>query len=316
MSDVDPKTVSVVEPKSVSAVEPKIMSDIELLDCIEVHNTLGECILWNERNQSAWWTDIHAARLYHYKLAQRHVESFPLPERLASFGFTENDGWLICAFASGFALYHPTTQQLDWIAKPEQNVIGTRFNDGRVDRFGRFWSGTMVESETATGMGNLYCLSGRQCQKVLTGIRISNSICWAPDNKTFYFADSPRYKILAHNFDAATGAVAQPRVFAEISAPIEPDGSTVDAEGYLWNAQWGGGKVVRYNPRGEVALEISLPVSQPTCVAFGGHDLNLLLVTTANVGLSTEQREQQPLAGNLFIYRTPFKGLPEARFSR
>lgn len=292
------------------------MSDFELLDCVEVHNTLGECILWNDRDQSAWWTDIHSARLYRYELAHQSLESFPLPERLASFGFTENEGWLICAFASGFALYHPRTEQLDWIAKPEQDVVGTRFNDGRVDRFGRFWSGTMVESESATAMGSLYCLSGRRCQKVLSDIRISNSICWAPDNKTFYFADSPRYKILAYEFDAATSALTRPRTFADISAPIEPDGSTVDAEGFLWNAQWGGGKVVRYNPQGEVALEIPLPVSQPTCVAFGGSELNLLMVTSANIGLSAEQTEQQPQAGNLFIYKTPFQGLPESRFAQ
>lgn len=285
---------------------------IEFVDRIETHNTLGECVLWNDRQQSVWWTDIHEARLYRYQLQQRHLTTYIVPERLASFGFTEDDDWLICAFASGFALYQPDSQKIDWIARPEADNSGTRFNDGRVDRQGRFWAGTMCERQPMEPVGSLYCLSGRHVKKMLGDIFIANSICWSPDSSEFYFADSPRYTIHRYAFNAVTGEPHAPNVFATTAAPHEPDGSTVDADGYLWNAVWGGGKVVRHGSG--VDRELQLPVSQPTCVAFGGADLNLLLVSTARIGLSAEQLEREPDAGNLLIYRTPYRGLAESRF--
>lgn len=288
---------------------------IELVDRIETHNTLGECVLWNDRQQAIWWTDIHEARLHRYGLQQRQLTTYTLPERLASFGFTEDDDWLICAFASGFALYQPKSQKIDWIAQPEKAIPGNRFNDGRVDRQGRFWVGSMCESQPMEASGNLYCLAGRQAKKVLGDIYIANSICWSPDSRRFYFADSPRHSIHAYAFDPTTGDLQKPHLFATTTPPHEPDGSTVDAEGYLWNAVWGGGKVVRYSADGQVERELSLPVSQPTCVAFGGADLDLLLISTAKIGLSVDQLNLEPDAGNLLIYQTPCRGLPESRFN-
>lgn len=287
---------------------------IEFVDRIETHNTLGECVLWDERQQSVWWTDIHESRLYRYHLQQRHLTTYMLPERLASFGFTEKDEWLICAFASGFALYQPDSQQIDWIAQPEKDATGTRFNDGRVDRQGRFWAGTMCERQPMEPAGNLYCLTGRKVKKVLSDIYIANSICWSPDSTQFYFADSPRYRIQRFDFDAATGTPRQPQIFATTTSPQEPDGSTVDADGNLWNAVWGGSKVVRHLNNGSDALEMALPVSQPTCVAFGGSEMNLLCISTAKIGLSAEQLNREPDAGNLLIYQTSYRGLPESRF--
>lgn len=287
---------------------------IEFVDGIEAHNTLGECVLWDDRQQSVWWTDIHEARLYRYKLQQRHLTTYLLPERLASFGFTEKEEWLICAFASGFALYQPDSQKIDWIAQPEKEATGTRFNDGRVDRQGRFWAGTMCERQPMEPAGSLYCLSGRHVTKVLSDIYIANSICWSPDSAQFYFADSPHHRIQRYDFDSASGALHQPQIFATTTPPQEPDGSTVDAHGNLWNAVWGGGKVVCHPTQGGETLELALPVSQPTCVAFGGPELNLLLISTAKIGLSTEQLNREPDAGNLLIYQTPYRGLPESRF--
>lgn len=289
---------------------------IKLVDRIETHNTLGECVLWNDRQQAVWWTDIHEARLYRYELQQRHLTTYPLPERLASFGFTDDDDWLICAFASGFALYQPDSQKIDWIAQPEKEFTGNRFNDGRVDRQGRFWVGSMCEHQPMKPTGSLYCLSGRQVKKVIGDIYIANSICWSPDSSRFFFADSPRHSIHRYDFDAATGELHRPQIFSTTTPPQEPDGSTVDAEGFLWNAVWGGSKVVRYNADGHVDRELTLPVSQPTCVAFGGADLSLLLISTAKIGLSAEQLNREPDAGNVLIYQTPYRGLPESRFNR
>jgi L-arabinonolactonase len=291
------------------------MNQFELIDIVETNNTLGEGVLWDDRQQNVWWTDILESRIYRYDPVTRALNSHTLPERLTSFGFTEKSDLLVCAFASGFALYEPESKKIEWLARPEMHLRGTRLNDGRVDRQGRFWAGSMVEQQSADHEGgSLYCLTGRECKKIFGGIKISNSICWSPDSQTLYFADSPTHTIHRYAFDASSGIPGKPEIFTRITPPHEPDGSTVDAQGFLWNAAWGGGKVTRYDHKGQPVDQLLLPVTQPTCVAFGGSQMNLLFVSTARVGLTTDQLKQQPQAGNLFIYRTPYTGLPESRF--
>ncbi|HSC68347.1 MAG TPA: SMP-30/gluconolactonase/LRE family protein, partial [Cellvibrio sp.] len=148
----------------------------------------------------------------------------------------------------------------------------------------------------------------------LTGLHISNALCWSPDSRKLYHADSPTHSIRVYDFDVQTGALSNSKIFAQTETGIEPDGACVDAEGFLWNAQWGGSRVVRYAPDGNKNLVLDMPVSQATCVAFGGKNLNLLAVTSARIGLSDEVLQQQPHAGNLFIFETDFTGLPESRF--
>lgn len=296
------------------------MSEFTLLNIIKVNNILGECILWDERSQSTWWTDIHSAVLYRYSLQDNALEKFALPERLCSFGFIENDERLICAFASGFALYTPRSAILEWIYRPEENFSNTRFNDGRVDRQGRFWSGTMVEGEHATDAngedvkGSLYWIGNNKHGKALSDIQIPNSLCWSPDGNTVYFADSPGKQICAYDFDSESATLSNQRVFASTEGPADPDGSVIDAEGYLWNAQWGGSQVVRYSPKGEISAVLDLPVTQPTCLCFGGPRLDILFISTARENLSPEQLAGQPEAGNVFVFQTPYKGLPESQY--
>lgn len=296
------------------------MRDFELIDTLDVGNTLGECILWDAHTQSAWWTDIHESRLYRYALAGKQLQVMELPGRLCSFGFIDGDSRLVCAFAEGFALYDPATGERQWLYRPEAGYSGTRFNDGRVDRQGRFWSGTMVESENATDAGgqpvkgSLYWVSPSANGRALQGIGISNSLCWSRDGGIVYFADSPTAEIRAWDFAAASAAFSNERVLARTPEGSSPDGSVIDAQDCLWNAHWGGGKVVRFSPQGDVMTEIGLPVSQPTCVCFGGPGLDLLFVTTAREHLDDAALARQPAAGNVFIYRTAFKGLPENRY--
>lgn len=296
------------------------MSEFELLDTIRVNNILGECILWDEQTQSAWWTDIHNARLYRYVLADKHLQEFELPGRLCSFGFIEHDPRLVCAFAEGFALYDPASGEREWLFQPESGYRGTRFNDGRVDRQGRFWSGTMVENEPAvdaTGSpvkGSLYWLSPQGWGKTLEGIRTANSLCWSRDGHTAYFTDSKTREIRAYDFDAASATLSNGNVFARTPDGSSPDGSIIDAQGCLWNAHWGGSRVVRYSPAGKILAELILPVSQPTCPCFGGPDLNLLFVSTARENLTETSLKQQPDAGNVFVYHTPYQGLLENRY--
>lgn len=294
------------------------MSAIELIRTVEVSNTLGEGVLWNDRTQSAWWTDIQGARLFEYEIGLGRLTRRDMPHRVACFGFVEDSADLIVAFDRGIALYSWPSGTVEWLVAPGALPEGIRFNDGKVDAWGRFWVGTMVESPAvAAGSAALYCFEpGRGLTRHIEHITISNGLCWSPDGTVLYHADSPKNAIRAYGFDGERGALTDRREFATTPGHIHPDGSTVDAAGGVWNAQWGGGRVVRYTAGGQLDLEIEMPVSQPSCTAFGGPDLDLLLVTSARIGLAPQQLAAEPAAGHLFIYRTAFKGLPACCFKR
>lgn len=282
----------------------------ELIHTIEARNTLGEGILWDHREETIWWTDIQECRQHRYHLPTADLQTFDTPERLGAFGLTGTPGRFVAAFETGFAFFVPHTGSLEWIEKVEQHRPETRLNDGRVDRQGRFWSGAMVEDELQTQGAGLYQLApdGTVIQRE-RNIMISNSICWSPDSRRFYFADSPGQTIYAYDFNAKNGEISNRQVFAATKDEAYPDGSEVDCEGRLWNAEWNGSRVTCYSPDGAIFGRVDLPVSQPTCVAFGGSDLDLLLVTSARDGLSDAELAHQPLAGSVFIYKTSARGL-------
>lgn len=292
------------------------MTTFLLVDTIPCANALGEGVQWNPADGCFWWTDIHSAMLYRYQLTGKKLTHWDLPEKLCCFAFAKTDARLLVAFESGFAWFDPASNAVEWIAKPEAHINGNRSNDGRCDRQGRFWMGSIVDQRTAeTQSAGLYCLDKDfTVTQHMSGLAISNALCWSPDSRKLYHADSPTHTIRVYDFDAQSGALSNPEIFAQTDSQVEPDGACVDAEGYLWNAQWGGGQVVRYAPDGQKNLELNMPVTQPTCVAFGGEHLNLLAVTSARIGLSDDDLAQQPLAGNLFIYQTAFTGIAESRF--
>ncbi|HEY4973334.1 MAG TPA: SMP-30/gluconolactonase/LRE family protein, partial [Steroidobacteraceae bacterium] len=181
-----------------------------------------------------------------------------------------------------------------------------------------FWAGSMVEGAGAA-CGKLYCLQHSRSELAasvhLTGIAISNSICFSPDGTQMYFADTPQRQILRYDLDAASGALSNRQLFARTPPGAFPDGSQVDAQGHLWNAQWGAGRVVRYAPDGAISGTIDVPASQVSCVAFGGPHLDLLFVTSARQDLKPAQLASDPEAGNLFVYQLNVRGLAEPRFA-
>jgi L-arabinonolactonase len=285
----------------------------KLVHVVEVGNTLGEGVLWDELGQKVWWTDIQERLLYRYDPLRDSLEKFKLPERLCSFGFVEGSERIVAAFESGFAFYHPDSDQLEWIARPLQAASKVRFNDGRVDRRGCFWAGSMVEGQGRPN-GKLYCLQRGQLREHLQGIAISNSLCFSPDGRHLYFADTPQCTIHRYDMEPASGALRNQAVYVRTPAGAFPDGSNVDSAGYIWNAQWGASRVVRYAPEGSESGSIELPVTQPTCVAFGGAGLDHLFVTTAREDLSAGALSMQPKAGHLFIYKVSATGLAEPRY--
>lgn len=289
------------------------MSNYELIAQIHCANILGEGVQWNHRDQAVWWTDIKSNVIFRYHLATRELQRWDTPEPVGCFTFCETDPRILLALASGFAWFDRLTGDIEWLAKPEAHITGNRLNDGRVDRQGRFWAGSIVEQRNSPDQSaGLFCLDGRgKASLHLSGLAISNGLCWSLDSRKLYHADSPTHQIKVYEFDAQTGRLGEGKLFVQTDTEIEPDGSTVDVEDCLWNAEWGGGRLVRYNPQGAEIFELKTIVSQPTCMAFGGEDMNLLFVTSARIGLSEEALAAQPQAGNLFIYRTDFKGVNE-----
>jgi len=289
------------------------MSDI--VHCVvDDHNTLGESPLWDMQEQVLYWVDILGKRLHRLDPASGKVRHWDMPERIATVALREQGG-LVVAFASGIAFYSLDSGQLDWIARPEAHLPSNRFNDGKVDRMGRFWAGTMDESGSHHTAG-LYRLDrDLSLHKMVDGIGISNCLVWSRENDRFWFTDTLDQQISVFDYDHASGNISNRQVFAQTTGTdYSPDGGTMDAEGYLWVAMWDGWKIVRFAPDGRIDREIRLPVSKPTSCMFGGPDLRTLYVTSAVWDLTGEALAAQPLAGGLFAVDTGVSGLPESRF--
>ena len=285
---------------------------------LTVQNKLGEGPVWSAEEQALYWVDIENNSFFRYFPTTNKYESFDVGVPIGVLALRAAGG-LVMATKNGFAFWDPKTQALNFLANPEADKPHTRFNDGAVDSQGRFWAGTMcgLPEICSAPEGSLYRLDPDGSVSIMeTGIFIANGIDWSPDNKIMYFTDSTRHVIYAYDFDPATGAIANRRPF--ISTPDEigvPDGLTVDSEGCIWSARWGGWKITRYDPTGKVEREIQLPVQCPTSCAFGGANLDELYITSAWNELSVEQKKNQPYAGDLFRVKTDTKGRVSPKFA-
>lgn len=288
---------------------------VELVDMLPVQNILGEGVLWNARSARLWWTDIEGRRLFRYDPAARGLDEIATPERLCSFAFVAGGERLVAAFESGLALYDPANGAVEWLYRLEHGAAPVRFNDGRTDRQGRFWAGTTVEGDGREPLGRLHCLdrSGRVTRQT-DPVFVSNALCTSPDGSRLYFADLPRRTIFAYDLDRISGVLSNRRLFVRTPEGAFPDGANVDREGFVWNAHWGAGQIVRYAPDGSIDRMVEVPASQPSSIAFGGPEMNFLFVTTARDGLKGDILLRQPSAGNLFVYKTDITGLPDADF--
>lgn len=274
---------------------------------------LGECPLWDERGRLLWWVDSRWPSVKQLDPASGAVMMLVLPEVVGSIAFRERGG-LLAATKSGIHFLDAASGALEARANPEAALPENRFNDGRCDRAGRFWAGTMSDVKRDP-VGSLYRFDADMaCTKLRNAVVIPNSLAFSPDGRRMYFADTMRHILWAYDYDPAGGAATNERVFADAGAG-RPDGSCVDAEGCLWNAEYGGWRLVRYTPAGKVDRVVEVPVANPTCCCFGGEDLGTLYVTTARQRLSPEELAKQPLAGSLLALRPGVRGLPEGRFA-
>ncbi len=296
------------------------MSELQLLPAmqpaVDAGNTLGEGIVWCDRSQALFWTDIPRAMLYRWHPDSDTLHTWAMPERLASFALCEDDGWLLLALASQLAFFRLDDGRLEPLHAVEPGMA-TRSNDGGCDRQGRFVFGTLHEPMTGAKqpLGSFWRLDAELALEKLDlpGVAISNSIAFSPDGGTMYFCDSLSRQIHCCDYGDTLGP---PRLFASVDGDTgEPDGSCVDAEGNLWNAQWGRGRVVCFGRDGAVRRVLPVPARQPTRAAFGGARLETLYVTSAREGLSDVVLSAERHAGALFRADIGVQGLRESCFA-
>lgn len=275
---------------------------------------LGEGPHWHAGWQRFLYVDIEGRKVGCIDPVTKIVEERNVDKRVGTVVLATN-GNLIVALQGSITTLNFDTDELEEFIKIETEKPANRYNECKCDAAGRLWIGTM-HVEAKLHEGALYCYDG-SLQKKLKNISVYNGICWSKENTVMYYIDSFDYNIKAYHFELTTGNICNEPIVVKINEPgFVPDGMTVDEEGMLWVAIWGAGAVHRYNPlNGNLIGKIIVAAPNVTSCAFGGTDMQQLLITTARVGLSEAQLQQYPLSGSLFCANTNEKGLPINYFS-
>jgi len=284
--------------------------------CIQAANAIiGEGPSWDASEGVLYWLDIKRPAIFRWHSEKGQTGFWPMPHPVGCAVSAGKDR-LVFADAEGFGFLSLASGALERIAELEGDLQRNRFNDGKVDRAGRFWAGSM-DDECKVPTGSLYRVDpDLSIHRMDTGFICSNGLGWSPDNRTMYFTDSIVRTIWAYEFDGASGALGPRRVFAQLSDQDGvPDGLTVDSEGFVWSAIWDGWRVIRYAPNGSIDREVRLPVQRPTSCMFGGPDLQTLYITSASSGLCPASLKAGPMAGAIFAVPTDVVGLPETPFA-
>lgn len=281
-----------------------------IADCRAV---LGEGPTWVQRESALYWVDIPEKAVFRWTGIDGY-RKINMSHHVCSILPRETGGFIGGGYDSFIAIDSDFT--VEKLAAPEAaSHPDNRFNDGKIDRAGRLWAGTMDRSESST-TGSLYRLDADLAWSVIdSGYHVTNGPAFSPDGSILYHTDSAHQRIYAFDLDA-NGEVSNRRIFAQFGeGDGYPDGMTVDAEGCLWIAFWDGWCIRRLSPRGERLAEIATPVQRPTSCAFGGDTLDELFITSASRDLSPEELERQPLAGGVFRTRPGVTGIAELAFA-
>jgi xylono-1,5-lactonase len=288
------------------------MADMKLL--VKGEDTLGESVLWHEGRQCLFWIDLYEPKLCSYHLptgkSKRRVLNLPPP--IGAIVVTDNPDFLMLSHRGGLSLLHIDSLEMTDYFDPEQGRDGIIYNDMKTDRWGRLWVGTSDENELLP-RGALWCVeSGKRHAVADVGFAVSNGPAFSPQGDVMYFSDSAKGQILAFDISPDHLHAKGRRIFAAFSAEEGvPDGLTVDAEGCVWSAQWGGASVIRFSPAGEKLAHIAVPAHQVTSVALVG---KTMFITSACHGLSLDILKALPLNGSVFCFETVVSGLPEVPF--
>jgi sugar lactone lactonase YvrE len=274
----------------------------------------GEAPVWDSRSEALYWVDCQAKQLLCLEPDTGRLQSRSLPHFPGSYAVRASGG-LLMAYRNGLACieldsgaHTPIPTHVDFDRE--------RFNDGKCDRKGRFWVGTM-DRKLEGPAGALYRVDADlSVQRVLEGFVVSNGIAFSPDDRTMYHTDSRRGLIFAYEYDCDRGIIGNQRTFLQIpEGQGRPDGCTVDAEGHLWVSEIGAGRIGRFDPSGRRVRTIELPVRRPSSVMFGGGDLRTLYAVSMRYGCTEQELREKPLAGCLFVIDAGVAGLPEPHFA-
>jgi sugar lactone lactonase YvrE len=280
----------------------------------DVSAVLGEGPVWIEREQALYWVDIKGYKVFRHKPADGALKIWDTPYRVCSLA-PRAQGGFIGGTEDGFSRVDLEADRFIPLVNPEPERMTNRFNDGKLDRAGRFWAGTM-DGDEREATGALYRLNAdNSWARVDDGYRVTNGPAFSPDGRLMYHNDSALQVTYLFDLDEA-GNASNRRTFLQFGeGDGYPDGMTVDAEGCLWIAFWDGWSVRRFSPEGELLDRIDVPVARPTSCAFGGADLDRLYISSASIGLSPEDKATQPHAGGLFVAEPGVRGIADVAFA-
>lgn len=289
------------------------MTDTPFRCVLDLKASLGESPTWSADEQALHFVDILAPALIRFDPATGAHISTAMPSSIGCIGLRERGGFVV-ALRDGVWLADARGQLERKLADAPYDPAHHRFNDGRVDRQGRFWVGSMNEKRDAPSAALYRLERDGRLVRVLDGFTVSNGIAWSPDSGTMYHADTPAHIVRAYDFDPATGSPSAVRTFARWQGDTDrPDGAAVDSAGNYWIAFFRGGKVLQLSPQGSLLREVPFPAACPTMPCFGGPDLKTLYVTSARNERPADELARFPHSGGLFAMRVDVPGLPEPR---
>ncbi|MEQ8780315.1 MAG: SMP-30/gluconolactonase/LRE family protein [Roseibium album] len=290
----------------------------------DIRDQVGESPIWDTETRSLYWVDIIGKSIHHLDTRTSKIRSWDTDDFPTAIALRHTASGAVVALAGGAALFDFESGAVTSFSSPDPTE-GNRLNEGRCDPSGRFWVGSMRTNLNPDGSGReidqhsgaLFRIDPNGSATRLTEFEfgISNTMAWSPDERTFYFGDSLRNVIFAFDYDADTGGLSNRRVLLENYAHGVPDGSAIDDDGCLWNARFGGSRIIRITPDGRIDREIAVPVTNPTSCTFGASDRKTLYVTSAQFTLTETQLQTNPLEGALLATQTDCTGLPDYRFA-
>lgn len=281
----------------------------------EANALTGEVPCWDARSGTLWWADIQGQRLLGFAPESGRQEIHNLPSQLGLIVLRASGG-LVLGLEDGLYPFDPARGLGGRLVAVEADDARTRVNDGAADPKGRLWFGTMDKTGSGAPIGGLYCLElDGSVRQVRRNVRVPNAINVSLDGRTFYWADSRTHILEACDCDPETGELGAPRVFAQYPVGETPDGACVDAEGALWIAVVGGGRLERRLADGTLDTIVELPVTRPTMPRLGGSDGRTLFVTSQRRFLDAERLAREPLAGDLLVVRADVIGASAPRLA-
>ena len=293
------------------------MKDRDAALRVDCRNELGEMPLWCGESATLHWIDVVTpGRVFHWSVETGEIDFYSFDHLVTGLSLV-NGGDLLVHGATDLLRFNPPTGRSRHVWSLPRSSHRMRLNDGHCDQAGRLWIGTMSDNiggngkppEVIRNVGQICAIGPGSCRQFDTRLGCPNAICWSPDGRTFYVADSCDGWVYAYEFDLPSATISAPRPFYHAEGLGIPDGAAVDEDGYFWNARWGAGAVVRISPGGTLSEIVRVPVSQPTACCFGGADRRTLYISSARFALPSERLAVEPFAGGIFAVRTDVPGL-------